>query len=133
MKLRKKKKFNLKFRSGSATVLTLFILSGMLIIVMSGAYILLLGMVSGGMQANSNKAYFASEAGVEKLLWEIRKNNNSLSISGNSENNLIVLEGELPSLPAAAYKVKYKKVGADKYFTSEGSFHNTKRSVEVRF
>ena len=115
---------------GSAMILTMFILSGMLIIAMSGAYIVLLGIISSGTQAQSTRAYFAAEAGVERLLWEVRVD--GLNPESTSEAYSL-LAGDLEPLSAAWYEVFYLYSAPDRFFTSVGEFQNIKRSVDVRF
>ena len=72
-----KKFFNkIKFqdKSGSALALTMFVLAGMMIVAISGAYIVMVGIKAAGVQSQSTKAYFAAESGSERVLWEMRRN-----------------------------------------------------------
>lgn len=119
---------------GSAMILTMFILSGMLIIAMSGAYVVLLGIISSGTQAQSTRAYFAAEAGIERLLWDIRVE--GLNPEPTTEESLI-LSGDLQLLSSddtyPTYDVFYLYSAPDRFFTSVGESQNIKRSVEVKF
>ncbi len=122
-------KLSIKKLSGSAMILTMFILSGMLIIAMSGSYMVLLGIMSSGTQAQSTRAYFAAEAGVEHLLYEVRIN----SFKPNANTGISILDGTLDPLSFSNYEVFYIYNAPDKFYTSVGERQSTKRSVEVRF
>ena len=112
-------------RPGSALILTMFIMSGMLLVAMSGAYVVFLGIKAGGIQAQSTKAYYAAEAGAEKLLFEIRKNNYHYGVTPH--------EIDFPDIltSGAIYDV-YLVSFPPLVFRSIGDFQNTKRSVEIR-
>ncbi len=112
-------------KKGSALILTMFIMAGMLIVAMGGAYVVFLGIKAGGIQAQSTKAYYAAEAGAERLLWELRWNGyeyttvspNSIfqsSLSNGSDYNVYFVD--FPPL----------------VFRGIGEFQNSKRSVEIR-
>jgi len=121
---KKKKQRNKK---GSAMLLTMFILAGMLIVAMSGSYIILLGIKASGIQAQSIKAYFAAESGAEELLWELRQNSYSyLSVSAGTE----IFSGSM-SQTGADYEVYFSGF-PPLVFTSIGEYQRTKRSVEIR-
>jgi len=111
--------------SGSALLLTMFILAGMLIVAMSGAYVILLGIKAGGIQAQSTKAYYAAEAGAEHVLYKLRRGGWEYEIP----SNLIVFSATLPN-SGASYKVYYTSF-PPLIFTSVGEYNQTKRSVEV--
>jgi hypothetical protein len=110
---------------GSALILTMFIMAGMLIVAASGAYIVLLGIRSGGIQAQSMKAYFAAEAGSERLLWELRQNGYAYT----SPDIDPVFTGNLSS--SASYEVFFTRL-SPLIFSSVGDFQNNKRSVELK-
>jgi len=108
-------------------LLTMFILAGMLIVAMSGSYIILLGIKASGIQAQSIKAYFAAESGAEELLWELRQNSYSyLSVSAGTE----IFSGSM-SQTGADYEVYFSGF-PPLVFTSIGEYQRTKRSVEIR-
>ncbi len=113
-------------KRGSALALTMFILAGMLLVALSGSYIVLLGIKAAGVQSQSTKAYFAAETGAERLLWKLRKD--GWSRPPTSENT-VVLSDTLPS--GASYTVYYTHFNPI-IFNSYGEFNQTKRSVEVR-
>ncbi|MFA5131428.1 MAG: pilus assembly PilX N-terminal domain-containing protein [Patescibacteria group bacterium] len=115
-----------KTKTGSALALTMFIIAGMLVVAMSGSYIILLGIKAAGVQSQSTKAYFAAEAGSEKILWELRQRG-WWSTENSTEET--VFEGTLPL--GSDYKVYYTHFNPI-IFTSIGEFNKTKRSVELR-
>ena len=122
-----------KKQLGSALILTMFIMSGMLIVAFSGAYVIMLGIKSGGIQAQSTKAYYAAEAGTERLLWEVRQNDcqdSDPSCSGAVSDTVSVFNDNLatPGLNYSVYFTEFPPL----VFHSIGEYKNTRRSVEVR-
>jgi hypothetical protein len=115
-----------KEKTGSALALTMFILAGMLLVALSGSYIILLGIKAAGVQSQSTKAYFAAESGAERLLWELR--HHGWSRPPVSDTNP-VFEDTLPS--GSGYQIYYIHFNPI-IFQSIGEFNKTKRSVELR-
>jgi len=118
-------------KSGSALILTMFIMSGILIVAMSGAYVVWLGIKAAGIQSQSTKAYYAAEAGAERFLYELRKRGFEYFIPGPE----VLFSGSFdPS--GASYKVyftEYDPPLTPLIFQSVGDYQNTKRNVEIRF
>lgn len=124
-------KIIIKNKKGSALILTMFILTGMLIVAMSSSYVIMAGIKSGGIQSQSTKAYFAAESGGEMLLWEMRKNS---YVYPNFPSNSAALFEEATPVEGASYKVYFSNFSAlGLIFTSIGEFNNTKRSIELEF
>lgn len=121
---KRKRVFNL---TGSALALTMYILAGMMIVAISGSYIVLNGIKSGGIQAQSAKAYFAAEAGAERVLYEMRIQNWLLPADYSLSES--VFSDTLDS--GANYKVFYLYFNPT-IFDSIGEFERTKRNVELR-
>jgi len=115
-----------KQRPGSALILTMFILAGMLVVALGGAYVVVLGIKAGGIQSQSSKAYFAAEAGAEKLLWELRQH----GWIYNTPSSAVIFVADLPN-SEASYEVYFSDF-PPLVFTSIGEYFNTKRSVEIR-
>ena len=117
---------NLRYnKSGSALILTMFILAGMMIVAFSGSYIVLVGIRASGVQYQSTQAYFAAESGAEKLLYKLRRG--EMILEDVSEQAL--LEGVLNS--GANFNVFYiNRVPI--ICESIGEHQKTKRSVELR-
>jgi len=112
-------------KSGSALALTMFILAGMLMVAMSGSTVILLGLKAGGIQAQSTKAYYKAESGIERILWEL--NQNSWVLPSPS---LVDPVFDVP-MREGNYKIYYTNFDPI-IFTSVGEFQQTKRSVQVR-
>jgi len=129
----KKKILKLKFisKSGSAMILTMFILAGMLIVSMSGSYIIVAGIKAGGTQAQSIKAYFAAEAGMEDILYQVRKEDLPHTKDDVDTENPIIT-GDLEST-GVSYKEYFTGYTPARIFVSVGEFQSAKRSVEASF
>lgn len=118
-------------KRASAMILTMFIMSGMMLVAMSGAYVVLLGIRAGGLQAQSGKAYFAAEAGAEHILWELRKNGTIYPTSTISDQDP-VLSGSLSSGYYTANYEVYFVEWPPYVFQAVGDHQSARRSVEVR-
>jgi hypothetical protein len=112
-------------KPGSALVLTMFILAGMLIVAMSGAYVVFLGIKAGSIQAQSTKAYYAAEAGAERLLWELRQG----GYSYDDDPGALIFQGTLQG--GGNYDIYFMEF-PPLVFRSIGEYQNSKRSVEIR-
>ncbi len=111
-------------------ILTMFILAGILIVAMSGSYVVLVGITAGGKQAQSTKAYFAAESGIEFILWDLRKNGNN---HGTAQMGMTIpLVANSLASPNLSYEVFFSKFPPRTY-VSIGDFQSAKRSVEVSF
>lgn len=124
-------------RRGAALYLSLIILTGIFVSAMGIADMVISGIRMGGVQTRSTQAYFASESGVEKVLWEYRKNNYSEpasstedvfsdTLDNGSEYQVDYIREEEPAeedeLPDSWV---YKK------FISVGSYKDVRRSVQA--
>jgi len=105
----------------------MFILASILIVGLSGSYVILLGIKAGATQANSVRSYFTAEAGAELLLWELRKNGYVYEAPSPDP----IFTG-LMSAYDADYAV-YLNSFPPLVFSSVGEYLNTKRSVEIKF
>jgi len=124
MILIKAKNFS-KHRSASALILTMFIMAGMLLVALNGAYVVSLGLRASGVQAQSTKAYYAAESGSEFLLWQLRKN--AYVYTSPSETALFNVTLDA----GATYSVYYSSF-PPLVFQSIGEYQNARRSVEIR-
>ncbi len=69
-------KNNLKHnRRGTALLMTILILTGILVVALGSASIIVTGLKMGRTQMQATKAYFATEAGAERALWTVRTDN----------------------------------------------------------
>lgn len=119
--------------SGSALILTMFILSGMLLVAISSTYVVTLGIKAGGIQAQSTKAYFLAESGIEEFLWQLRWND---YIPFNEERpmNEAIFSYTLPARSGNTSQGGYEVYRKENNFMwqSIGEFGSTKRAVEVQ-
>jgi hypothetical protein len=124
------KKINTKL-NGSAIMLVLFILVGVMIVVFGGASVIISGLKMGTLQSYSTKAYFAAESGTERLLYGFRKSGlwDELRIKIPPYANIF---GTTTLDMGAWYIVSYND-NDPLTFTSIGSYAETRRSVEVSF
>lgn len=117
-------------QKGSAVMLTLFILSSVMIIVFGGASVVLSGLKMGGVQSQSTRAYFAAEAGAERLLYDFRHTSQFADTSQAGTDNIF---GTTTLSTGSFYIVNYDHFVPFIKFTSIGSYEETKRSVELDF
>jgi hypothetical protein len=119
----------LQNKRGSAIMLTLFILSAVMLIVFGGASVVVSGLKMGGVQSQSTRAYFAAEAGAERLLYAVRKTNEFETWDTSGMDNIF---GTTTLVSGSSYVVNYDHFNPI-IFTSIGSYESTKRSVELNF
>lgn len=122
-------KFQLK---GSALIFTMFILAGMLIVAMSGSYLILTGIIAGGIQSQSTKAYFAAESGAENILWQFRKADANYGTSFQDTGAPLVHEIISENINYNVYHTSGPSSSLHNY-TSIGTYNNIRRSVEITF
>lgn len=121
--------------------MTVLMLSGVLTVALSSASLVVSRLVANRTQTYSTKAFFASEAGVERSLWELRKNNFDFSGCADQgecldfsnggcadcDNTEVILGNEV------VYNVKYASSSPDSIFISDGKYFDIRRTVEVIF
>jgi hypothetical protein len=59
---------------GTVLLLIMLILAGVLVVTLAAGEIVRTGLIMSRTQVHSTKAYYAAEAGAERILWEIREN-----------------------------------------------------------
>ncbi|MEA3463699.1 MAG: pilus assembly PilX N-terminal domain-containing protein [Patescibacteria group bacterium] len=131
---------SLKNNNGTALFMALLILTGMLVVVLAASDIITRGIKMSRTQARSTKAYFAAEAGAERILWEVRKNNFDDSFC--SDNDYINFDTNPATCDSsiriyflsnnASYSVVYSS-GPSVTFTSNGIYLSNRRSVELSY
>lgn len=60
-------------QGGTALFITMVIMSGFLLITLTASDVIRNGLTMSKTQMESTKAYFAAEAGAERILWDIRR------------------------------------------------------------
>ncbi|MDD4900845.1 MAG: hypothetical protein PHS62_01880 [Patescibacteria group bacterium] len=109
-----------KNQKGVILLMALLILSSILIVTLGAADLVFAGIKMNRLSGYSSVAFFASEAGLERALWEARKNDNI-----NSFTNVPLANGSV-------YNVSYSANGSIT-FKSIGSYGGVKRSVESTY
>jgi len=117
-----------KNQTGVILLLTLFILSGILIITLGAADLVLAGIRMNRLTGYSNLAFFASEAGMERALWEARQNSYILP---DIDTANVFSSDDLGN--GSAYQVNYATSSPNITFKSIGSYRGAKRSVESTY
>ncbi|MDD5291288.1 MAG: hypothetical protein PHZ04_04230 [Patescibacteria group bacterium] len=117
----------IKNNDGTALLLTLLILSGILVVALGAASLIVPGIKMSRTQEQSIKAFFAAEAGAERALWEVRKNNYAVP-DVDTDN---IFSSSLGN--SSTYQVDSALSPPQVTFTSTGSYQQTRRSVAVNF
>ncbi len=117
-----------KKQNGVILLLTMFILSGILIITLGAADLVMAGIKMNRLTGYSSLGFFASEAGLEQALWEVRKNNYVLPDvdQDNIFQNIDIGNN-------SSYIVSYATSSPNVTFTSVGFYGGAKRSVQSSF
>lgn len=118
----------MKNKKGSALLLTLFLVSGIMIVAFAGSYVIVSGLRSSGLQYDSSRAYFAAESGAEYSLLKVRKTGVDLKTTTFGD----IFTGTMPGAYPGSFKVNYK-TWSPIVLTSTGTYGVTKRSVELSF
>ena len=120
-------------RPGSALILTMFILAGMLLVAISSSYVVTLGIKAGGIQAQSTRAYFIAETGMEYFLWELRINWHDYYNEDEINGPPAFVKDLVPEQATGVLR-KFEVTRKDaRTYQSVGEFGNTKRAVEISF
>ena len=119
----------MKFKKGSALLLTLFLLSGIMVVAFAGSYLVMAGLRSSALQYDSSRAYFAAESGAEYSLHQVRKMGKDIDPMATQSNFLV---GNMPSGYSGSFVVDYTR-WLPITLTSVGSYGVTKRGIELIF
>jgi hypothetical protein len=127
---------------GTMLLMTLLILSGILTVTLGAASLVVAGINMSRTQERSTKAYFAAEAGAERVLWLVRKdggfNFEECADSGQCVNfdtkTCDACDAAFYLLANdTAYNVNYASTTDEIIFTSTGRYGGTRRSVQVGY
>ncbi len=130
----------LKNNNGTILIMTILILTSILVVTLAAADLIVSGIKMSRTQERSTKAYFAAEAGAERVLWEARNNNfDSTSCNQddyiNFDTNPATCDSSEHSYSLsnnALYRVIFKG-SVPIVFSCNGVYLNTARSVEVSY
>ena len=114
-------------KKGSALLMAILILGGIIAVSFSVSRMVMTAIETGGIQAQSVRAYYSAEAGAERILYGIRYGDIVID-----ENNPNLFSGSSSLYNGAEYTVSVKQYNPLKIITV-GSFEGTKRSVELSF
>jgi Tfp pilus assembly protein PilX len=117
----------IKNNRGVILLMTLLILSSILVVTLGAADLVLAGVKMNRQTGYSSVAFFSSEAGLERALWEARKNNYVLP-NNNVNPPSSVFSGGLAI--GSLYSVSYSTSTPNVTFKSIGSLSGVKRSTE---
>lgn len=118
-----------KNQKGVVLLLTLLILSSILVVTLGAAGLVFAGITMNRLTGYSGLAFSASEAGLERALWEARKNGYALPDAAEVKP----LFASTPLNNGSTYYVDYASTTPFVTFKSIGSFNGAKRSVESTY
>lgn len=125
-------------KKGSALLMTMMILFGIIAVAFSGASLVISGLRNSDLSAKSTVAYYNAESGTERLLYEVRKMHFDLSQGGTLDEftpttEVFSYDG---FVNGGKYYVDYDFAASSVNqftFTSIGDYKGVKRSVQVNF
>jgi len=112
---------------GSALLMTVLILAGIITVALNAANVVMTGTVLSGVQERSTLAFYAAESGAEKFLYDARINNNLPAVNTNNLYGITTLSNN------ASYIVDYGTSTLNIFATSSGFFLETKRIIGLIF
>ncbi|MBU4217106.1 hypothetical protein L6270_04740 [Candidatus Parcubacteria bacterium] len=128
-----------------AIAMTLLILASIIVIVIISNTIILNNLGMNISQVDAVKAFYAGEAGVEKILWGVRKNSFDFTVPG-SPCNVVKKKikvstsgcdsiGEIITLTGnnSTFSLEYDYTTPTTTITSIGSYNKTGRNIEIRY
>ncbi|MFH1428479.1 MAG: FISUMP domain-containing protein [Candidatus Margulisiibacteriota bacterium] len=118
----------IKNKKGVILLLTMFILFGILVVTLAAADLVLAGIRMNRLTGYSIIAIFASEAGIERSLWEARQNP-AFSLPDYDDDDLF--SDNLDN--GSSYVINYSSSTPNVTFKSIGSYSGAKRSVQSTF
>jgi hypothetical protein len=135
----------LKNKKGSTILLiTVMVLTATFAITLTSAEIIRQGIFKNRTQVYSTIAYFAAEAGAERILYDVRSYYNIESCANDtcvtfgSPNTCVGSCSDLDKIQllgnGAAYKINYTKdLSLNNVITSFGSYKDVTRAVELKY
>lgn len=109
--------------------MTILILASLLIVALGAADVVMSGIKLSGIQEKSTLAFYASESGAERFLWEARKNSSFVPPDIDTPD----IFGTVNLSNGSYYNVNYGTSTPNIYATSTGAFLGTKRSIFLSF
>jgi len=115
-----------KNKRGAVLLMTLLILTSIMVASLAATDFIVPGIKMSRTEAYSNIAYYAAETGIERALWEVRKN--GYTLPGSDQN---IFQGSLAN--GSSYSVFYDNSFLYATFISQGSYQGVSRSVQARY
>jgi len=134
-----------KNKKGSIMLITFLIMSSVMVIAMGASTLVVSAIRMGGTQARAAKAFFAAEAGAERVMWELRKNafnytkcdDESYFVNFTDDPTHAICDNTGPHLMpltnSAQFQVASSTQTSTTVFKSIGSYSGTNRVVELSF
>lgn len=125
--------------------LVLVMMSSFFLITLTVSDIIRNGLKTSGSQLDSTKAYYAAEAGAERIIWEIRKNDFDVAACIALEkidfdagpcdtNDCCTPAGRSYSLSNnATYTIQYDFSAPDTTLMCSGGFGDVERKVRLQY
>ncbi|OIO52876.1 MAG: hypothetical protein AUJ11_00165 [Parcubacteria group bacterium CG1_02_44_65] len=124
----------IKKQKGVILLLTLLILSGILVVTLGAAEIVMSGIKMNRLTGYSSLAFFASEAGMERALYTARQPGYIYPDQNQTDVLQCALAPGLCTLAnGSSYLVNYATSTPNVTFKSIGSYRGAKRSVESTY
>ncbi|MBA3047476.1 pilus assembly PilX N-terminal domain-containing protein [Patescibacteria group bacterium] len=133
----------IKNKNGTALMMALLILTSILAVSLGAAKLVMSGLKMSGTQERSAIAYFAAEAGIERVLREIRKNGFSAGDCDAATNQYVDFSADPAECDSndahselltnnASFKVIYTS-DSPRTFVSIGEYTGVRRVVEISY
>jgi hypothetical protein len=129
----------------TALYLVLVMMSSFFLITLTAADIVRNGIKMSGSQLDSTKAYYAAEAGAERIIWEMRENNFDTT-SCNSGDKIDFSAGACDSVNCcslaglsyslsnnATYTIQYDFSAPDTILMCAGGFGDVERKIQLKY
>ena len=129
-------------QKGTAVLLTVLILTSLLFVALGVTEILQRSLKLSNISGRSQPAYLVAESGIERLLWEIRKNDsNGTSTPGTDIGDGFSSFTFVPDLSfsnsSASYEAKYKDyLDSGKEMREVqiiGQFYDAQRKIRIEY
>lgn len=130
-------------KGATIIMITILVMTSILAVGLSLSNIVVNGLKASRTQANATQAYFAAEAGAERILWEIRKdafdpwdsgcNNVNQYINTNFDGCVGTFPPPMNSLTIADFYIRYGTTTPTTTLSNFGLYKGTRRSVQLTY
>lgn len=120
-------KKNLQNQRGSALLMTVLILAGIITVALNTGSVVLSGTILSGVQERSTLAFYAAESGAERFLYDARVIENLPNFNNNNLYGTTTLSNK------TSYNVEYGTSTPNIFGNSTGVYLETKRMIRLDF